>query len=113
MPLKPSAEKKARHPSFNKNAFPSFQNFLQYGAQVLPNIEVSLENGKAVADFELNLENFSTVLFLATTEDLCTHKILSLDNSLIPKRDLSLKIPLDNQRAYVEARRTQNCLKYE
>jgi len=55
-----------------------------------------VQNGKGIAEFELNLENFSTVLFVASTEDLCTHKLLSLDNQLIPKRDLSLKIPLDN-----------------
>jgi hypothetical protein len=63
---------------------------LQNSSEVIANIKADVENGKVFAEFEMNLDNYSSLLIVGISDDHATHKLVPLMNSNIPMRDISL-----------------------
>ena len=75
------------------NYIPGFQNFLAHSAETFMNIKANIsDTGDVNAEFELNLEPYSTLLVVAVSEEQSTHKITNTENLIMPQRDISLTI---------------------
>eukprot|EP00347_Sterkiella_histriomuscorum_P021579 403333486 len=94
----------------NQNDIIGFQNFLQYSAETCLNVQVI--DGQA--DFNIELNPYTTLLIVASSDDQFTHSVTSVRaDHHIPQRDLSLKKPYNQEKSFSESRRTVNCLKYD
>ncbi len=77
-------------------------------------LNIKLEEGENAAEFEMNLEPFTTLLVAVTSEDQCSHLLVPLETSArksMPQRDLSLLKSYNQDKSFSETRRTTNCLK--
>lgn len=93
----------------NLRTIEGFHNFLAHSADTFLNVKVE-EGG--VADFEMNLDPFSSLLITVTSEDQCSHLIVPTNGGrFMPQRDLSLLRAYNVEKSFAETRRTTNCLK--
>jgi len=75
-------------------------------------LNVKIENGEA--EFEMNLEPFSTLMVAVVSDDQCAHLIMPLETAArkqMPQRDLSLLRAYNHEKSFAETRRTSSCLK--
>jgi hypothetical protein len=74
---------------------------------------VKVEEG-GLAEFEMNLEPYTSLMITVTSEEQTTHLIVPLETNTrktIPQRDLSLLRAYNLEKSFSETRRTTNCLK--
>jgi hypothetical protein len=63
----------------NLKQIEGFHNFLAHSADTFLNAKLEEESG--LAEFELNLEPYSTLLITVTSEDQCSHLIMPTQSS--------------------------------
>jgi hypothetical protein len=88
-----------------------FHNFLAHSAETFLN--ANIEDG-GYAEFEMNLEPYTSLIVCVTSEEQSSHFIKPLETSArkeIPQRDLSLLRAYNVEKSFSETRRTTNCLK--
>lgn len=76
-------------------------------------MNVKLEEGTTHAEFDMNLEPYSTLLITVTSEEQCSHLIVPTHTGgkAIPQRELSLLRAYNVEKSFAETRRTTNSLK--
>jgi hypothetical protein len=95
----------------NLRTIEGFHNFLAHSADTFMNVK--LDEGENSAEFEMNLEPYSTLLVTVTSDDQCSHLIYATETGkkAIPQRDLSLLKAYNSDKSFAETRRTTNCLR--
>ena len=63
----------------NHKQIEGFHNFLSHSAETFINVPVDEEEHGGVAEFELNLEPYTTLIVAVTSEDQCSHLIVPLE----------------------------------
>ena len=98
-------------PPQNLKLIEGFHNFLAHSAETFLN--ANIEDG-GYAEFEMNLEPYTSLIVCVTSEEQSSHFIKPLETSArkeIPQRDLSLLRAYNVEKSFSETRRTTNCLK--
>lgn len=68
---------------------------------------------EGVSSFTADLSRYNTLIVFACDKGAAAQKLVDLPVGQIPKRNLALSMPLDENKVYTESRNTSTVLKYE